>query len=478
MKTRTGINREGKPFLCVASLVSTIHLGNTSLVPIRDSPSLEFVNSLCKNLEVQVLFGGEDFGFDLPCPIITNGEILAFGGASSIDNSEDYLSFVIKILEDKYPIDGTPEIIYKKALSFIKNEKIRDSSRCTLICSGQHEGLTLYDAHRLAKILTACGCHPRVLTVANGLSINAPDEDPLEVNADIFPSALYDYVDVVAGVAPVYNTTARGTRRTNIGSNNTVKYLIGHPRVETKEVYDLLPAVPDSKIISVAGTLAASQNDGSDDKSISPLSFVLIVQAKFLKQLIEDIEKLSICSYDVIRATVPGRWAFISILPRRGTDPSILRSCFTKDYVFLVPSSLAARSSRGGGVGLLKVVGNHAYAKNHPVFIDHLNLYKKNVCPEMVFFPLGDSHVRIILGQNSDFEKFAEFLKQSNTDYGHSFYSSIHYDGKDHHIALPYERVPMSFGIGRNRTEAKNIHRGNFIIIHGLPLSVDTSHIV
>ena len=58
LRTRTGVSRENRPFLCVASLVSTIHLGSTSLVPIRDSPSLEFVYDLCLKFEVQVLFGG------------------------------------------------------------------------------------------------------------------------------------------------------------------------------------------------------------------------------------------------------------------------------------------------------------------------------------------------------------------------------------------------------------------------------------
>ena len=346
-----------------------------------------------------------------PALLLTNDDILVHGGASKILDSEEYLDFVIKTLERKYPKKSTPENIFTKALSFITHEKIRDSSRCTLICPGQHEGLTISDAHRLAKILVSINCHPRVLTVANGLSINAPDEEPLEVNADIFPSALYDAVTVVEGFVPVYNTTARGTERSNIGSANTIKYIIGHPRQEPKEVYDLLPVVPESKIISVAGTQTAVQDGGSDDKSISPLSFVLIVQAKLIKQLTEEIDKLSICSYEVIRATVPGRWAFINILPRRGINLDTLREYFTKNHVFFVPSSLTARSSRGGGVGLLKIVSNHAYSRNYPVFIDHLNIFKKNTCPDMTFFPLGDSHVRVVLGQDSVFEKFVAFFE-------------------------------------------------------------------
>ena len=75
---------------------------------------------------------------------------------------------------------------------------------------------------------------------------------------------------VVEGYVPVYNATARGTQRSNIGSANTIKYIIGHPRLETKEAYDLLPVVPHSKIISVAGTQTTVQDGGSDDKSISP----------------------------------------------------------------------------------------------------------------------------------------------------------------------------------------------------------------
>ena len=71
-----------------------------------------------------------------------------------------------------------------------------------------------------------------------------------------------------------------------------------------------------------------------------PLSFVLIVHAKLLKQLIEEIEKLSVSSYDVIRATVPGLWAFINILPRRGISLDTLRECLSKNHVFFVPSSL------------------------------------------------------------------------------------------------------------------------------------------
>ena len=102
IKTRAGIDRNGKHFVCVASLDSTIHLGDISMVPIRDTPPVNFVSDLCVKLKVQILFGGDDYGGALPCPVISNAEILSAGGASHIGDADSFYKFVCDILQKKY----------------------------------------------------------------------------------------------------------------------------------------------------------------------------------------------------------------------------------------------------------------------------------------------------------------------------------------------------------------------------------------
>ena len=95
LATRTGFNHKGKAFPNVASLSSVIQHGNVDRVPVRDIPPTEFVNSVCKEFNVQLLIGGVDDS-ELLYPIISNNDILQLGHITNInDIVSSFTSYLI-----------------------------------------------------------------------------------------------------------------------------------------------------------------------------------------------------------------------------------------------------------------------------------------------------------------------------------------------------------------------------------------------
>ena len=315
-------------------------------MPIRDTPPENFVCDLCVKLNVQILFGGDEV-MGLPCPMISNKDILSFGGASHITSGKIFIEFVLSTLERKYSKENASRSVLNKIDSFGEHGRVFDSSRCILIWAGQHEGLTLLEAHRIGGIVAPLGCRPRVITPANGLTLCTSDENALEVNTELFPPTLYDQVSVVSGKVSVYNTTFKGERK-NRGIRNTVTYLVGHNRAHKKEVWDFLPLVAETKsILGVEGTSLGSPDDRSDDKAVSPVSLVMIVQSKNNKNLLENLDKSSVCSYSPFRATAPGRWSFYNIcpLPSVSIEASAASTPLKMFLSTLLPSLPAVRAA-------------------------------------------------------------------------------------------------------------------------------------
>jgi hypothetical protein len=89
---RTGFDFKGKPFTNIASLSSVIVLGNVDRVPVRDIPPTAFVNSVCKEFNVQLLVGGVDDS-ELLYPIISNKDILQLGRITNIKDIGEYVHF-------------------------------------------------------------------------------------------------------------------------------------------------------------------------------------------------------------------------------------------------------------------------------------------------------------------------------------------------------------------------------------------------
>jgi hypothetical protein len=110
---RTGFDSKGKPFTNIASLSSVIVLGNVDRVPVRDIPPTAFVNSVCKEFNVQLLVGGVDDS-ELLYPIISNKDILQLGRITSIKDIGEFVHFVSALLTKKYPSATTPKCILSK----------------------------------------------------------------------------------------------------------------------------------------------------------------------------------------------------------------------------------------------------------------------------------------------------------------------------------------------------------------------------
>jgi hypothetical protein len=386
---RAGKDKNGALIPCVSELHSTITLGDISRVVVRDTPPFEFVSDLCVKLGVQVLFGGDDYDGKLPVPVISNKDILTYGGVSHFYEGEAFHNAIFQILSHKYREDNTPPEVFKKVFSLLQNECVRDTGRCTLIWANQHEELSLKTAHRLARILTdydTLPMRPKVITTANGLSYGASNEDVMELNTELFPAMTYDRVIVVDKVVAVLNDNIRGNNRSSFGVDNTVRYLIGHPRYVPKEPWVFTQLTPPVTVLSVEGTRDRGREAGSDDKHTPDSSYIITVQAKFCKQIMTDIESHSFGTCGLVRATSPGRWSVISFFPFLNFNVDDLKNCIAKyNYIYLVPSSLTTRGSHNPGMGLLKVVGNYAYKKNIPVFIDLLTKFKTSRSPQMVF---------------------------------------------------------------------------------------------
>jgi hypothetical protein len=170
LKTRSGVRPNGTFFVCVGELQTTVRNGDISQVPIRDTPPENFVCDLCTKLNVQILFGGDDV-MGLPCPMISNKDILSFGGTSRITSGKIFIEFVLSTLERKYSKENASQSVLNKIDSFGEHGKVFDSSRCILIWTGQHEGLTLPEAHRVGNLIAVAG---RVLSRRPTVSRSLP----------------------------------------------------------------------------------------------------------------------------------------------------------------------------------------------------------------------------------------------------------------------------------------------------------------
>ena len=295
LATRTGFNHKGKAFPNVASLSSVIQHGNVDRVPVRDIPPTEFVNSVCKEFNVQLLIGGVDDS-ELLYPIISNNDILQLGHITNINDIGEFVHFVSVLLTKKYPSATTPRYISSKVESFIEHGCVSAVDRHTLLWPGMHEGMSLRDAHLFAQLLVKGRCRPLVITIANGLSSLFPLESVLEANPEVFPSYLYEDVHAIAGFVKVMNIDRHSGKYTNKTSNNLVSYLVGRPWPSPKPWIssDVLPAL--KTVLIENATLAVAPDYNSDDQRISPQSLVVVVQTRFVREVTEAFLTSRLCS--------------------------------------------------------------------------------------------------------------------------------------------------------------------------------------
>ena len=479
LRTRTGLNATGRPFACVADITSTIHMGAISAVPIRDIPPQEFVISICAKFQIQLLIGGEDFP-ELPCPCISNRELLGLGNIAEISSFNEFFSFAKMTLKKKYGGINTPTGVLSKVNSFIENEGVRDSSRHTLIWANMQEGLQIGIAHLLSRLLNQSNCRPLVITSANGLTMCVPDDYPLEVNPETFPPHLYGQVSIVSGCVSVLNDSLNGKKKTNRGSRNTVRYLVGYPHPKPKRPFEAIAVVPATNIaLGVDGTYPVPLADGSDDKRISPLSMVAILQTRKVQQLTSALDSQRNCSFEILRATSPGRWTTINVRPHRSEDNENLKKMLVSKHVFYYPVSLVTRPSCGGGVGLLKVNPSFSYLKNTPLHLDYIDKFRfteegKNQNEKPIFFPVSDTFIKIIFPDDSHFPSFISFLKEANRRVKNTWFSALRFNGIDTNLFIGREFIPRAMSSVGHRPE----RTGNFIVIEGLHLCSDTDSII
>ena len=473
LKTRTGMNVKGRPFTCVEDIKSTFHLSKFSSVPIRDTPSPEFTKSVCEKFRIQLLIGGEDSP-DLPCPCITNLDIMDMGDVFGITNFNEFFSFAKSKLESKLSVATISDSVRRKITSFIENEGIRDTARHTLIWANLHEGLLTDAAHHLLKILNQSECRPLVITAANGLTMCVPDDCPLDVNPETFPPLLYAQVSVISGCVSVFNDTLNGRKKTNRGSGNTVRYLVGYPHPKPKRAFEINAILPPTIIAEgIAGAVSNPVADGSDDYHISPISMVAIVQARKVKGLTAELDFLRNCSFEVLRATTPGRWTSIFIRPLQSDDNENLKKLLSAEHVFYYPVSLITRPSNSSGVGLLKTNPAWSYQKGTPIHLDYIAKYRwgaeKKEKP--IFFPASDSFVKIIFPDDSYFPDFIEFLKDANRRVENTWFSALRCGGVDHNLFIGKDFAHKPLPKQKEKS-------GNFIIIEGLHLGTNTNSLV
>jgi hypothetical protein len=285
----------------------------------------------------------------LPCPIVTNQDIIDVGGLNNLSNYSEFFSFVKKILEKRYlDNEDTPSGIRSKARSFIENDGIKDNMRHSLIWANMHEELQIGFAHSLAKMLTTHKCRPLVITCANGLTMCVEDDSALELNPEIFPPTIYASVSIIDGPVSVFNDSLNGRKKSCFGTPNTVRYLVGRPHDQPKQPFEVSYIVPPLTVIKGINGTNSCIDFGSDDTSYHPLSMVAIVQTRKVKQLSGSLDLQRCCSFSELRVTSPGRWSFMSVLPSAGQSEN-LKKLLCGKHVFYHPMSIITRSTRLGG---------------------------------------------------------------------------------------------------------------------------------
>jgi hypothetical protein len=173
----------------------------------------------------------------------------------------------------------------------------------------------------------------------------------------------------------------------------------------------------------------------------------------------------------------------ISFFPFPNFEVEDLKNCIAKyNYIFLVPTSLTTRGSHNPGMGLLKVVGNYAYKKNIPIFIDLLTMFKTSRSPQMTFLPVSELFVKIFFKDSSEFDELTKFLRQTNTNFGHTLFAALRYGESEHDLSLRSERAPRSLittsTSSTHSLPPRNIRRGHFLTIQGLPLYYETNLLI
>ena len=471
LATRTGFGYKGLPFAHVANITSVIQHGNLTRVPVRDIPPTEFVNSVCKEFNVQLLIGGVDDP-TLLYPLISNSDILLLGGISTIKNMGEYVVFVSDILTKKYPKEGTPTSIYSKVESFLEHRCIHALDRHTLLWPCMSEGMGLSEAHLLAQTLVKGDCRPLVIAIANGLTSLFPTGSALEANPEIFPSNLYEDVHIISGFVQVSNFDRILNKYSSKKSRNLVSFLVGTPWPSPRPWIssNALPSL--TAVIIQNGTIEKAPDYNSDDQRISPQSLVVIIQSKMVRKITDALVKHRLCSFDILRqSALSPRWSYLSISPHNEACAGQLKVLLGANLVYCLPASIVTRPSSSEGVILVKTSESWSYRRGSPLHLGLLSEYITAEGVKPVFFPTSDFFLKGIFPKNADFPDFIQFLKNVNKKIGSPWFSVVRYGEKDYKLC---EREYSSFvskvaarGSSRDLPLGK---RSNYIFIEGLSL--------
>ena len=91
----------------------------------------------------------------------------------------------------------------------------------------------------------------------------------------------------------------------------------------------------------------------------------------------------------------------------------------------------------------------------------------------MIYFPVGEYHVKIVVKVSTEFTQFCEFLRGTND--GKTFYSALRFGGIDHNLSHTRDLVGSSL-LGssllarKQNFESRGLRNGHFVKIDGLPL--------
>ena len=484
LEPRTGFTIEGgRPFVCVGDFKTTVHRGNFTLEAIQDTPPIEFIAGIAAKMNAHLMIGCED----VPgCLTINNREIIAMGGLSRVTCFDEFMVVAVKIIKDKYgdistaerPRDDAANRLALKATNFLEDFSI-PKGKTTIIWGGRHEGLHQGNAISLCKILNEKNFSPRVMAVANGITLCAGIEATCEVNPSTFPAAIFDKVLRVSGTVAVSNPTLNGKKLSNRGSRNTVSYLMGVPRKETLNPWDNPPLFPETEELVVPeGTSSTLADYGSDDPHISPTSSVIIVPKKKSKALTDEFDKNTFTrTYELLRTnhlTSCTQWAFIHFQPHPLCDYQQLDKSLERSHVYRVSTSLLTKTTgESPAIGILKATGHNTYKQRTPAHMEYISTFRTSKKTKPIIFPLDDFHVKIIMDDADEFPGFIEFLKEANIKLGSTWFPTLRQGGVDHSLFTgnpdKNQRSHKKFSSSqRNRHPQEP--SGHFILIEGMPI--------
>jgi hypothetical protein len=398
------------------------------------------------------------------------------GGLERITTKDELIDLITRILGSKYTIDpknpptdeSDRSVVCRRAQKIIERQCIHRNFSTLL----WREGLPVRNPRRICLLLQGTDFKPELITICNGPSTFISDKAFFDVNPALFPANEFGRVLVIDGCVNVSNVFPNGSIK-NIGSSNSVKYAIGKVAMETTDLWDTKLMFPGMETIRVNGTAEGPTCDSdSDSEGVTNLhrSLVVICQTK-------DASELSavLLINDYLKSCDPhrgnGRWtSHLATCPLLDIKKDERDSLLKSRYFFQTPTSVYCTSScEDNGVAIVQCASKLAFSA-----LDILCNYGLGTDWAPIVLPIHDLFYKVIFKNNSFIPEFISTLRGANDFLKGNLFVFIRAGGVETRLT----RNSTSSG-SRTRGPGKSPEppRGNFIIVAGLPVYANESHI-